>query len=182
MVSQGRRVAGRTAVAVPALAAVWAVRAWLDSVGAPGALIDTVAALTAAVLAATRTGNRRGRIAWSCQSAAATAWVAAPLTWSFAGEPLPWLSPDDAGRAAFLLLAATGFWLTSRDPDRRARIRMFLDGTVGAAALFIVIWALQFTPIWAAADGRPLAAGPAVAYPLGAIGLLTFYSFLTVTR
>lgn len=43
-------------------------------------------------------------------------------------------------------LVAVGMWLTSRAPDARARIRMLLDGFLGAGAGFLLLWSLALEP------------------------------------
>jgi diguanylate cyclase (GGDEF)-like protein len=162
---------------------VWTLRHWLGTATTAGGslpwgtLLDAAAAVTASVQcarAATRAGNRRARIAWTCQSLACALWLLAPLSWltgAGAGS-----APADAGRAGFLALAAAGFWLTFRGEDRRARIRMLLDGGVGAAATVVVAWAVLFAPLW------DRAGAVAVVFPLAALVLIIFYGFLAWTE
>jgi diguanylate cyclase len=118
---------------------------------APWAYVaDGVAALVAVVAcaaAATRAGNRRGRVAWRCQSVACAAWSLAPTGWALATDVGHVLA--DVGQVAFLVLVVAGMWLTSRGPDRRATVRMYLDGAVGASAALVVVWPLAFADTWA---------------------------------
>ncbi|MCA2219178.1 GGDEF domain-containing protein [Jidongwangia harbinensis] len=163
---------------------VWTLRHWLGTAAATagaalpwGTLLDAAAAATASMQcarAATRAGNRRARTAWICQSLACALWLLAPLTWLAGADP--GAAPADAGRAGFLALAAAGFWLTFRGEDRRARLRMMLDGGVGAAATVVVAWAVLFAPLWERAGAV------AVAFPLAALVLIIFYAFLAWTE
>src|SRR5690242_2722274 len=122
------------------LVALWVLRA---SFGAPasgaghhlGTVLDGLAALVAAGFCA--------RAASRAQCASCLLWTLAPMTWLVApADDVAWLSPADAGRAGYLLFAAVGFWLTARGQDIRARLRLVLDGAVGAASALIVVWAV----------------------------------------
>ena len=159
--------------------AVWVLR---HRLGEPpwALLLDAAVAAFASVQclrAAGRAGNRRARTAWTCQSLACAAWLLAPIAWLTGATGGPAVA--SAGRAGFLVLAGTGFWLTFRGEDRRARIRMVLDGGVGAAAMVVVTWPLVFAPVWEPAVA-PTAL--ALAFPLGALVLIIFYGFLALTE
>jgi diguanylate cyclase (GGDEF)-like protein len=134
----------------------------------PATLAAVVASLCCAG-AATRAGNRRARTAWCAQTLACACWAVAPVAWMLGARPLD--PVPSAGRAAFLALAATGFWLACRSPDRRARVRMLLDGGASAAAVFVVTWAT--------AAGH---AATTMAFPLAAVALNVFCLFLTLTE
>jgi diguanylate cyclase (GGDEF)-like protein len=158
------------------VAGVLAGIGWSATAGAAPApwpaVVAAVAALAAAVRcrrAASRAGNPRGRTAWRAQSLGCVVWIAAPAAWLAGAGPYA-----AAGRAGFLALAATGFWLTCRGSERRARFRMLLDGGIGAAATVVVAWAVVLAPL---ADRAA-----AAALPLAALVLIIFYGFLTMTE
>jgi diguanylate cyclase (GGDEF)-like protein len=151
---------------VAAVAAAAALPASLALV--PAALAAAVASVSCAG-AVTRAGNRRARVAWTAQTAGCVCWTVAAVAWQAGASPLGAL--PSAGRAGFLACAGTGFWLACRGPDRRARLRMLLDGGVAAGAVFVVASA--------AAAGRT---STAITFPLVALALNVFCLFLTLTE
>ena len=139
------------------------------------ALLAALATCWFAARAARRAGNRRARVAWTAQSVGAGLWSIAPITW-LTDTTVSWLSAADVGRVGFLVCVAVGHWLTSRSPQLRSRVRMMLDGLVGAAAVLIVVWAFVMMPILDDAGRTQPQAG--LAYPMGALTLVVFYLFL----
>jgi diguanylate cyclase (GGDEF)-like protein len=167
------------ALAVVVVFGGWSARA--ETSGSVGWVADGTAALVASVAcaaAATRAGNRRARVAWRCQSAACGSWFLAAVGWALAasgGAGAQGLGQllGNLGQGWFVVLVATGMWLTSRGADRRATVRMYLDGAIGASAALVVVWPL--------APDSPGATLPVV-YLAGTFVLVTFSGLLALTE
>lgn len=114
----------------------------------PVVLGTAFAACASCVLASRRAGNRRARVAWMFQASGCALWTLAPILW---WHPPPVPVAPEVGGALCLGCVSVGCWLVARAKDRRARIRMLLDGATGATALFVVEWALVLGPIRAEA-------------------------------
>jgi diguanylate cyclase (GGDEF)-like protein len=143
-----------------------------------GCIALACGAALACARAATRAGNPRGRTAWRWQSAACAAWATAPAAWVLGLPP----AIAQVGRLGFLVCAAVGLWLTFRGSDRRVRVRMFLDGVVGALAALVIAWALVFDAVVRQQHPNGLTLAASVAFPLGALVLLIFFVLLSLTE
>ena len=151
-----------------------------DALARAGLALDGVVALAAAggAWAASRLARtERSRRAWHLQAAAALAWSLAPLVW-FTGLPD---AVATAGRAAFLMLVASAWWLTSRAGDPRSRVRLFADGWIVQACVVAVAWEPLLRRVWQDA-GSGLAGVVAVAIPLGMVGAATLGVGLATTE
>ena len=146
----------------------------------PGLVLDLVLAL-AAVAATLRASRRarpgRSRAAWRCQAAGYAVWALAPAAWL---TPLPdavaWVA-----RVAFVVLVATGWWLTSLGADPRSRVRLLVDSALAATGGFIIGWPLGLAEVWREAGPGP-AGAVAVGVTLGAAGVAVLATGLAMTE
>jgi diguanylate cyclase (GGDEF)-like protein len=112
---------------------------------AAAALIAALACWRAAGLA-----SPRAAIAWRCHLVGCVLWsLHATLIAIFPADHGVVRACSGALRIAFLVLVATGMWLTSRVPDARSRVRMLLDGGIGATAAFTLSYVLAVETAWA---------------------------------
>lgn len=169
----------RLVPAVVALAAVVVARLLLGATSA-GLVLDGLLALAvvgATLDAATRARGPRSVLAWRCQTAAAGAWVLAPLAW-LTGLPDGLAT---AARIGFVVLAGAGWWLTSLGTDPWSRVRLVTDGGLAASAAFIVGWPLVLRSV-VAEQGGGAAAAFAVTVALGAVAVASVVVGLALTE
>lgn len=153
---------------------------WFLAASAAGLVLDALLALAAAagtLEAAHRARPGRSRFGWRCDTAGLLLWLLAPLTW------LTGL-PDGVaivGRAGFVLATGAACWLTAKGPATWSRVRLVVDGAIGAAALFVVAWS-PFLEDLAAAAGGGVPGAVAVGLPLAAVAVLTLFGGVAVTE
>ena len=137
---------------------------------AVGYLVEASLAVVAALLCRRASGraSRRGALAWRCVSAGCLAWaghgVLATARGAAGGGSPWWGAVDDLAAGAFLVLVLAGMCCSSRVPDVRTRLRVFLDACTGATAGGVLFYACALAPSWSAATDpgaslllRPLA-------------------------
>jgi diguanylate cyclase (GGDEF)-like protein len=185
----GRAALAAALAAVPVVLAAWMAHRWGGQVTpAPGRVLAAGAAATAAALcarAARRGLSRRSRLAWYAHSAACASWAIAPALcwWATAlTRTTPAAGAADAGRLAFLGFEVVAVWLTAQVSGGRARVRMLLDGTVVAAALFVVAWGTVLDRVWRAGGHDTADAAVSLVFPLADLVLVTFYGVLVLTE
>ena len=177
---------GATRVAVTALALVClgAARIALGTAGGTparlGLALDAlvaVAALRGARVSSRLARDARSRRAWLFQTLMPATWLVAPIAW-LAGLPEP---VADAARAAAIGSVAASWWFASRVGEALPRARMFVDGAIGAAAVFVAGWALVFDEVWRRAGGGA-AGAVTIGLPLAATWVAVFGGAMALTE
>jgi diguanylate cyclase (GGDEF)-like protein len=142
---------------------------------AAAALIAALACWRAAGLA-----SPRAAIAWRCHLVGCVVWALhAALIATFRIDEGFVRVCSGALQVAFLVLVATGMWLTSRVPDARSRVRMLLDGGIGATAAFTLSYVLAVETAW---DVSPDHALTPLLWPVGPTLLSIFYLGIMVAE
>ncbi len=177
---------GATGVAVTTLALLClaAGRVALGTAGgAPARLglaldaLVAVIALRGAHLASRKARDPRSRRAWLFQTLMPAAWLAAPLAW-LVGLPE---TVADVARAAAIGAIAVSWWFASRVGETLPRVRMVVDGAIGACAVLVAGWAPAFDEAWHRAGGGASGAA-AVGLPLAAVWVAVFGAAMAWTE
>jgi diguanylate cyclase (GGDEF)-like protein/PAS domain S-box-containing protein len=131
--------------------------------------------LAAGVACLNRAGRRRGRmgVAWACIGLGVLAYCFGEASWTWTelgeGREVPFPGLPDVGYLAMGPLVAAGLLLVPVGRQSLAnRIRSVVDGLVIAASLLLVSWILVLDRLIESGGG-----GTLLAYPLGAVGLIT---------
>ncbi len=112
------------------------------------ALVAAIA-LRGAHLASRKARDRRSRRAWPFQTLMPAAWLAAPLAWLVGlPETVADVGPRRSDRAI-----AVSWWFASRVGETLPRVRMAVDGAIGACAVLVAGWAPAFDEAWHRAGG-----------------------------
>jgi diguanylate cyclase (GGDEF)-like protein len=154
---------------------------WLVGDGPAGLGLDAALALLAVVAAldaARRAAPGRSRAGWRCLAVGTLAWTLAPLTWL---TGLPDVVAT-AGRAVLILGAGASAWLSAKSAQHTsARVRLLVDGLIGAAVVFIVAWTPVLDDV-ARASGDPATAVPTLGLPLAMVAVVTLVGGVALTE
>jgi diguanylate cyclase (GGDEF)-like protein/PAS domain S-box-containing protein len=119
---------------------------------------------------------RRRRMHLLLLGLAGVAWAIGQTLWTVYEvllQQAPFPSWADVGFLGFVPLAVAATLLLPEVPtDRRARIRLALDGLLVAGALLFLTWSTLLGPLYYASGHGPLAGAIAVAYPVADVLLI----------
>jgi len=146
--------------------------------------IDDIGEMLAAATAAGFCGWRaskavgRPRVSWLLIGTGCGAWAVGEAIWCYyellQSRSTPFPSWADAGFLLFPVLALVGLlFRPSAAFAGQGRIRVALDATIIAAALFLVSWVLALGPVYQAGADSRFAAIVSLAYPVSDLMLLT---------
>ncbi|GIG29581.1 hypothetical protein Cma02nite_21810 [Cellulomonas marina] len=124
---------------------------WRVGAGPAGLALDAgaaVVAVLAALVASRRAGGPRSRSAWQANAVASAAWLLVPVV-AAAGWPAALAA---VGAVAFPVGHAAAWWLASHASSTLTRVRLAVDGVVGAASVFVVAWAAVLGGVWPTPD------------------------------
>jgi diguanylate cyclase len=126
----------------------------------------------AGCLRAARHSVGQWRRGWALMGASLLSWAGGGLAWSVYevhfGQQVPFPSLADVGYLTAIPLALAGLLsMSSRGGSGSAHLRLLLDGSIAAAAIFFVSWATVLGPTMHAAAGAWYTRVIAIAYPGG---------------
>jgi diguanylate cyclase (GGDEF)-like protein/PAS domain S-box-containing protein len=140
------------------------------------ALIAASSCFLGARRAPVRDGDHRDSIAWSLCGLAIVAWTTGHVLWvtemAFGRTFVDWPLGETSYALGALLLAGAMVTLARGRLDRRAWVRLLLDGSLVAGSSFVLAWTVVLGPVMSESQAGLVVIAPALAYPVCDLVLL----------